>query len=236
MFIRIADQIFDEYPHFILGIVIAHQVDNASDNPEITQLLRSEEEKLRDRLADITIVEHPHISPWRDAYRRFGAKPKKYRSSIENLVRRTIKGRQLPHINNLVAIYNTISLRYVMPVGGEDLDRIAGDVWLTTAAENEAPIRLLGEKDERPPYPDEVIYKDDIGTICRRWNWKEADRTKLMPGTQNAIIVIERLPPVGETVIEEAINDCAMLVGQYCGGTVTTAFLNKDAPQKSLLL
>lgn len=70
------------------------------------------------------IIEHPHIAPWREEYRQFGAKPKKYRSSIENLIRRISKGEEIRHINKLVDIYNIISLKYVIPVGGEDLDKM----------------------------------------------------------------------------------------------------------------
>ena len=81
------------------------------------------------------ISEHPHIAPWREAYRQFGAKPKEHPSSIENLVRRVLKGWTVPHVNPLVDLYNTISLRHLVPVGGEDLDRVEGDVLLTFATD-----------------------------------------------------------------------------------------------------
>jgi DNA/RNA-binding domain of Phe-tRNA-synthetase-like protein len=82
---------------------------------------------------------------WREAYRRFGAKPKDHPSSIENLVRRVSKGHSLRHVNRLVDLYNAISLKHLVPAGGEDLDAIDGDVELAFAGDAEPTVRLLGE-------------------------------------------------------------------------------------------
>jgi DNA/RNA-binding domain of Phe-tRNA-synthetase-like protein len=139
-----------------------------------------------------------------------------------------LNGARLAHINNLVSLYNTISLRYILPVGGEDLDKIVGDVLLTRAGNAEPAIILLGEVEARPPHPGEIIYKDDLGAICRRWNWKEADRTRLTKETRNAFLVIEALPPVPRHTVETAIHELADFVRKYCGGTVVTALLDQD--------
>jgi DNA/RNA-binding domain of Phe-tRNA-synthetase-like protein len=230
----IVDTIFDDFPEVVLGVVILHNIDNSQDRPEITGLLRQAEAALPGKFGGVAVIEHPHIAAWREAYRKFGAKPKDYPSSIENLSRRVLNGAAIGHINNLVSIYNTISLRHILPVGGEDLDKIAGDVLLTRAGDDEAAIFLLGEKEPRAPRPGEIIYKDEAGAICRRWNWKEADRTKLTQDTRNAFLVIEALSPVRRDTIEMAIDELADLVSQYCGGEVSTAFLDKDHREISL--
>lgn len=225
---HVTDAIFERFPRAILGIVIAHGIDNARDDAEILAQLRTEEARTRAELSGVQISEHPHIAPWREAYRAFGAKPKDYPSSIENLVRRVVKGHALPHINTLVDAYNTISLRHVLPVGGEDVDTLVGDVLLAFARENEVPVVLLGEPEPRAPHPGEVIYKDDAGAICRRWNWKEADRTKLTTGTRNAFLVIEGLPPVGSELVDRAASELADLIRLHCGGLVTLERIDRD--------
>ncbi len=91
------------------------------------------------------------------------------------------------------------------------------------------------EKEARAPRVGEIIYKDEVGAICRRWNWKEADRTKLTQETQNAFLIIETLPPVTRATVETAIRELADLVKQYCGGTVSTAFLDKDNREIKLI-
>jgi lysyl-tRNA synthetase class 2 len=229
--LRVTHDIFTHFPDVTLGVVIAHEIDNANPRPEVISLLRQEEAHILEQFASSQINAHPHIATWREAYRKFGAKPKDYPSSIENLVRRVVKGGTLPHINTLVDVYNAISLRYLVPVGGEDLDKIKGEVVLTFATANEAPVRLLGEAEERPPRLNEVIYKDDISAICRRWNWKEADRTKFTEHTKHAFLVIEGLSPVDRSLIEQAVNELARLVKQYCGGQVTTGTIHKENPQ-----
>jgi DNA/RNA-binding domain of Phe-tRNA-synthetase-like protein len=228
--LRVTEAVFELFPDAVLGVVAVHGADNTSGEGAIREGLRREEEAIRARLAGVAIAEHPHIAPWREAYRKFGAKPKDHPSSIENLVRRVLKGQPLPAINPLVDLYNTISLRHLVPVGGEDLDRIEGDVLLAIAGAGEPPVLLLGEAAARPPKAGEVIYKDDRGAICRRWNWKEADRTKLTAATQHVFLVIEGLPPVGRELVERACEELAALVREHCGGQVATALIDQAHP------
>jgi DNA/RNA-binding domain of Phe-tRNA-synthetase-like protein len=231
----ITDTIFDDFPELVLGVVILHNVDNSQDRPEITGMLRQAEAALPAKFGNVPVIEHPYIATWREAYRKFGAKPKDYPSSVENLTRRVLNGATIGHINNIVSIYNTISLRHILPVGGEDLDKIVGDVLLARAGSDEPAALLLGEKEPHAPHAGEILYKDDVGAICRRWNWKEADRTKLTLETKNAFLVIEALPPVRRAVVETAIRELADLVKQYCGGTVSTALLDKENREVKLI-
>lgn len=235
MNLLIEDKIFEQFSDVILGVAVLHNINNKGNDSEIADLLRETEKEVVENLGNIPIIENPSIAAWREAYRKFGAKPKDYPSSIENLLRRISKGEQVRHINKLVDIYNIISLKFFAPVGGEDLAKIEGNVLLTVAGSNEAPVTLLGEHEARPPYPNEVIYKDNIGTLCRRWNWKEADRTKLTENTTHAFIVIEGLPPVDKDKIQQAITELAELVKRFCGGEIQTTILDKSNPQVKLL-
>lgn len=225
---RVDESIFNSFPDVVLGIIIARNINNAGERSEIMSVLRQEEAKTVERFAGVSVNDHPQIVPWREAYRKFGAKPKDYPSSVENLIKRVLKGYSLPHINLLVDIYNAISLRHIVPVGGEDLDKIEGDIQLVFASDHETAIRLLGEPEDRAPKPGEVIYKDNVGAICRRWNWKEADRTKFTEATKNAVIVIEGLPPVSRTQIENILQELSALIHEYCGGNISTTIIDKD--------
>ena len=129
----------------------------------------------------------------------------------------------------------SFAVLHILPVGGEDLDKIVGDVLLTRASNDEPAVFLLGEKEARAPRAGEIIYKDEVGAICRRWNWKEADRTKLTQETQNAFLVIETLPPVTRETVETAIRELADLIKQFCGGTVSITFLDKDNREIKLI-
>lgn len=174
------------------------------------------------------------IDSWKKAYAVFGGKPGENKSSVESLLRAVLNGKGIRHINKLVDIYNLVSLKYLLPVGGEDLDKIEGDIQLTFASANEQPVLLLGDKEARPPHQGEVIYKDDKSAICRRWNWREADRTKLTEETKNCILVMEGLPPVSKEEIEAALVELKQLVVNYCSGVADIFLLDKNNQEVSL--
>jgi DNA/RNA-binding domain of Phe-tRNA-synthetase-like protein len=232
--LRVSEEVLRLFPEAVIGVVTFDGVRNAGESTGILEGLRREEDEAARRFGAAAVTEHPHIACWREAYRRFGAKPKDHPSSIENLVRRVVKGQLLRHVNLLVDIYNTISLKHIVPVGGEDLDAIEGDVELAVAGENEPSVRLLGEPESRPPKAGEVVYRDRAGAICRRWNWKEADRTKLTELTTNGFLVIEGLPPVTRALVEAAIAELAALVERHCGGRIRTAILDRESPATQL--
>ena len=232
--LRVHPEIFEAFPEAVLGVVIFEGVENDGESPEILEALRRQEEDVVRRLGAVPVSEHPHIACWREAYRRFGAKPKDHPSSIENLVRRVGKGHRLRHVNRLVDLYNTISLEHLVPAGGEDLDAIEGDVELAFAGDAEPQVRLLGEPEARPPKKGEVIYRDRVGAICRRWNWKEADRTKLTETTTRGLLVIEGLPPVDRSLVEKASQELAALVEKHCGGRVRVAIVDRENPETEL--
>jgi DNA/RNA-binding domain of Phe-tRNA-synthetase-like protein len=236
--LQVAGEIFEAFPDVLIGVVSFQGIRNTGESPELVELLRREEDDALRRLgeAGAPIPDHPRVAPWREAYRRFGAKPKDHPSSIENLLRRVSKGHRLPHVNRLVNLYNAVSLRRFVPVGGEDLGAVEGDVALRFAAASEPAVRLLGEPPElaRPPKAGEVIYADDAGALCRRWNWKEADRTKLTEQTTRGFLVVEGLPPVDRAAVEQALADLAALVTAHCGGSVRTTILDRGKPSAEL--
>jgi lysyl-tRNA synthetase, class II len=231
MLFKIDPRILREYPGVVIGVVAAHNINNKESHEAIKKLFEQELASVRENIAIDTLLEHPHIVPWHNAYKQFGAKPKKYLPSIENLLRRALKGEHFGSINPLVDLYNIISLRYLLPAGGEDLATISGNIELAIASDTEKPILLLGESEARAPQAGEVIYKDDNGAICRRWNWKEAARTKLTENTQDAILVFEALAPVTREIVEAAINQAAAYIEEFCGGSVTVAILDEHHPE-----
>jgi len=228
MHFKTDSRIFQKFPGLVIGAVIVKGANNSGELPEIQSSLREQETRIKSAFQLPTLSQHPKIDAWRKAYSAFGGKPKENRSSVENLYRMVLQGVQLRHINNFVDIYNFISLKHMLPAGGEDLDKTKGDILLTFAGANEVPVLLLGEKEPRPPHEGEVIYKDEISAICRRWNWREADRTKLTEETKNCILVIEGLPPITKEEVENAAKELSELVQKSCGGNVTYVLLDEN--------
>lgn len=230
---KIDRKIFERFPGLTIGFVICKDLDNSGNPEEIQKKIRNQENNIREKYSAETLSQTPKIDVWRKAYSSFGAKPKENKSSVENLYRLILRGINLRHINKLVDVYNLISLKHMVPIGGEDIDKIQGDVILTFAESNEPAVLLLGDKEPKPPRAGEVIYKDNISAICRRWNWREADRTKFTEDTKNCFLVIEGLPPATKQEIENAAKELKNLVQKFCNGNIVYKMLDEKQAEIS---
>lgn len=213
------------FPTATIGIVICNGIDNSiKDEEKYNNLLLEAEKEARKYLQDPEFSNNEVIKVWRDAFKKFKTK-KGARSSIEALLKRIKNGNHLGTINPLVDIYNSISLRYAMPCGGEDIDTLQGDVRLTKAVGDEDFVTLGTDKSESP-FEGEIIYKDQVGAICRCWNWRESVRTMLTEETKNAFLCIELVDEKRTEEFENALNDLANTVQAELGGTSKTAILD----------
>jgi len=224
-------EIFDRFPGLILGAIFVSGIENGEQSMDFQRKVRKIEEEIRQNYFSETLSKHPNIQAWRLAYSTFGAKPKKYKSSIESLFRMVLKGMELRSINTIVDIYNYVSLKHKIPLGGDDLDKVDGDITLCFACGDES-FTPLNSIETETVKEGEVIYKDEKEVLCRRWNWRECDKTKMTPVTKNAVLVLEGLSPVGQEDIESAAENLSALVRNYCGGEIHKYFL--DASRKEV--
>lgn len=229
MHIRIAESVFELFPELQVVVLVVRGADNETIHPEITEALRQEEEIARSFFGVQKLSEHPNIAAWRKAYTVFGA-GSDYRSSVEAITKRVIKGGQIPSINTIVDLYNVTSLKYSVPVGGEDTRSVKGDVSLTRAKGDEKFV-ALGMEENDPPKAGEVVYVDESNEVlCRRFNWRESEKTKITPQTFDAILYIEGLPPVGEVELKEAAYFLGEQLKKYTGAAVEPYLLRRTYP------
>ena len=221
----IEDSFWNLFPNAKIGIVICNDIVNSISEKEQYKemILQSEKEALK-YLEDAEFSNNPVIKVWREAFQKFKTK-KGARSSIEALLKRVHNGNHIGNINPLVDIYNSISLRYALPCGGEDIDKFASDIRLTTAVGNEEFIPL-GTDENSPPYEGEIVYKDDKGAICRCWNWREAVRTMLTENTTNAFLCIESTDESRLLEFENALKELAKEVKENLGGAIRISILD----------
>jgi lysyl-tRNA synthetase class 2 len=203
-------------------------VDNTGSNPEISELLKKQSEEVKRDFDLEKLAKDPKIIAWREAYSSFGAKPKKHRCSVETLYRLILEGIELRSINKLVDLYNYISLKYMLPVGGDDIDRVDGNIVLRFAQGTESFVQLNSDRVDRPK-KGEVIYADDKEVLCRRWNWRECDKSKMTEKTKNVALVIEGLPPATTREIRSAMQELGRLISKFCGGSTKSHLLDNHA-------
>jgi DNA/RNA-binding domain of Phe-tRNA-synthetase-like protein len=152
-------QIFGRFPELSIGVIVAKGIDNQGTDEELLELMRERQGHVRQEFAVEMLSQYPRIAVWRAAYSSFGAKPKKYKSSVESLYRMVLKGGEIRHINTIVDLYNAISLKHMVPVGGDDISHVEGDIRLTFARGDEI-FRPLNSAAEEVAKPGEVIYCD----------------------------------------------------------------------------
>ncbi len=169
-------------------------------------LLRAAETAAREALGGGPAERLPHVAAWREAYRAFGAKPQRTRNSLEALLRRAASG--LPRVNRLTDCYNAVSVLHQIPLGGEDLTRYAGAPRLVRATGDEPfDTTADGIAVIEHPDPGEVVWCDDAGVTCRRWNWRQARRTQLREDTTTALFILDTLEPVADEALHAAADD-----------------------------
>jgi DNA/RNA-binding domain of Phe-tRNA-synthetase-like protein len=161
-------------------------------------------------------ADHPHIAAWRAAFSAFGAKPSRYPSSAEALMTRVLRGAGLPRVNRLVDLYNAVSVRHAIPVGGEDLDAVVGGVRLVAARGDEPFDAAVGSVEH--PRAGEIVWADEAGVTCRRWNWRQGHRTRLTDATTRAYFLFDALPPLGDEELAAAMDELAALLAEASPG------------------
>ncbi|MGU8237968.1 B3/B4 domain-containing protein [Clostridium perfringens] len=227
----IEDDFWELFPNAKIGIITCNGIDNTiKDENQYKDMLSQGEKEALNHLPNEEFSSNEVIKVWRDAFKKFKTK-KGARSSIEALLKRVSTGKGLGTINPLVDIYNSISLKYAMPCGGEDMDKFVGDIRLTKATGDESFITLGSDKSE-PPYEGEIVYKDDEGAICRCWNWRESVRTMLTEDTKNAFLCIELVDENREKDFKNALKELSQLVEENLGGKSEISILhinNKEA-------
>lgn len=223
----VEEPFWNVFPDAKIGVVVFKGINNQMGDTEVyAQLLLSAEEEARQFLSESEFSSNTVIKVWRDAFQQFKTK-KGARSSIEALLKRVHNGNHIGNINPLVDIYNSISLKYALPCGGEDIDTFVGDVKLTKAVGDEFFV-TLGTEENAPPYEGEIVYKDDAGAICRCWNWRESVRTMLTEKTENAFLCIELVDNQRIKAFQSALKDLATSVQDNLGGTYQIFVLDSD--------
>lgn len=211
--LKLDPRIVEAFPSYRAMIIYAQNLNNGDSDERSIELLRVAEQTQRQTFGEEKPVTHPHIAAWREAYKNFGVKPSKYLCSIEALLSRTLKGQDLPTINRIVDSYNAISVRHVLPVGGEDWDCLTSDLTLKFAAGDEPFIVYQnGEELVSYPSPGEVIWADSRGVTCRAWNWRQCYRTLLTTNTKNAYFVLDRLAPYSVETLKLAGDELIELL------------------------
>ncbi|PSN71495.1 B3/B4 tRNA-binding domain-containing protein [Corynespora cassiicola Philippines] len=210
---KIHPSIFTVRPDYRAVLIVAENIPPSPSDATSDALLVEASLSAQTSLAQTPILQIPHIAAWRETYKAFGANPKKTKNSLEALMRRAEGG--LPRVNRLTDVYNAVSVKHQVPIGGEDVERYEGAPVLKRAEGSETfETAAGGEKVVERVDEGEVVWCDDKGVTCRRWNWRQCTRTALSEETTKVLFILDALEPCGDEKLEAAVEE---LVGALKG-------------------
>ncbi|MCY9373838.1 hypothetical protein MOF34_01430 [Bacillus sp. T17B1] len=182
--------VFTAIPNACFGIVVAKGIDNTKSNPIIADMLVRNIKSVIERYANKSVKEDSAILPYREAFKKVNINPNKYMSSIEAMITRISKGKGLPSINPIVDLGNSLSLKYVLPMGAHDIDQIETDIKIrfSTAYDIFTPFGQA-ESEEMPE--NELVYAVGNEIRTRRWIWRQSEIGKITSQSKNIFFPID---------------------------------------------
>ncbi|XVX20151.1 B3/B4 domain-containing protein [Actinomycetota bacterium] len=211
------DAVFELRPDYRALLLTVEGITPGPTDEASETLLATAETAARAALAETAVEDLPHVAAWREAYRAFGSKPQRTRNSLEALLRRADAG--LPRVNRLTDVYNALSVLHQIPLGGEDLAGYAGPPRLVRATGDE-PFDTTASGEDVVEHPDagEVVWADDAGVTCRRWNWRQCRRTQLRDDTTSALFILDALDPFTDDELHAVADELVSHLGSLGPG------------------
>ena len=224
-------EILPDFPDTRVALVVASELELEPERtPAMATALAEAEAEVGAYLRGRALAEVPELQVWRTAYKAMGVKKTSYRSSVERLLKQIQQGRGLHRIGNLVDCYNAVSARHRLPIGADDLDKVAGGLAFRRARPGDDFFALGAEpRVNDPPKAREVVYADGEKLLCRRWNWYQDARSATTPGTRRAVLTVQWLG--GGMPLEPAVEETCAWLEAHCGARTAWAIADAGAPR-----
>lgn len=211
--ILVSDDIRSRCPDFV-GAALYADIRNSDFCPALWDEIERFRRDYCSRHTTDSIKAMPAIQATREAYKRCGKDPSRYRPSSEALVRRILKGNDLYRVDTAVDLINLASIAYGYSIGGFDEDKITGDTLTLGIGQSGEPYEGIG----RGPLNIEglPVYRDSQGGIGTPTS--DNERTKLSLDTRRLLAIVN-----GYDGNREQVAACARymadLLRQYAGST-----------------
>lgn len=221
MKLTVDKKVFRKFPKLNLGVIIVKGMDNSGRNTVVEKLLKEIEQYCRDTYVIKGLSDLPTITNWKKIYKT----SRKHYSAMEPLLYNILKGKPIPKVNSMVNVYTYSMLKHMIPIGGDDLDKVDGDIKVKIAEGYET---LLTQDGIEHPEEGELCYTDDKEVLARRFSWKESKKTKINHYTKNAVIYLDALPPIEESDLKKIMKELKDLINTFCKGRISSRVLNKN--------
>ena len=190
MKVLLSDSIVEKFSNINVGVISVENIDNSICSDKFEKLLATEIEKVKDE------DENDDFNLYNLVYQNLGLNLKKYMSSAEAIYTRVKSGKEIPFINPLVDLCNYISLKYKIPVGVYDTEKLSGDLRLDY-------FESINHK--------EMGYFDDKINCTTNWNWRQNEVCRVDNDTKNIIILLDGFEE-NKAKIENALIEIQQII------------------------
>jgi DNA/RNA-binding domain of Phe-tRNA-synthetase-like protein len=225
--VHCAQELFEKFPAASIHGVVVGQLDLVSEKTAQAWKVKAQQSVADSGIRAEQLVEVPEIREWRNAFQAFGLKPSKYRSSIEQLYRRALKGDIIETRLPLVNLYCYFSLIHRTPMGAYDLQKTSGNIAIRPALAGEE-FQAIGEKQAIRSDGEVIVYADQNGIICWGWNHRDCARTCLSADTRRAIFFADSVTESTRAKAEEAIRVLSEVLSSSSCTKIDSFTLDKD--------
>ncbi|MEV5505216.1 B3/B4 domain-containing protein [Streptomyces orinoci] len=235
--VTIDERIVTRVPGYVLGLIALPEIEVTRFSGAVDALLTEAEGALhRESPGRAEIAALPAVAAWREAYRAFGVNPSRFPCAVESLLRRVAKGDRLPRINSMVDLCNAVSLATRLPIASCDIgtvtgrDREPGRLTVRPSDGSEVYLPLGAPGAPEHPDPGEVVYADGQGRAhSRRWNWRQSDLIKTVPGRRRLLITVEAVHQDGTAAVDAALARLTAALKEHTGEVLGPVVLDRAA-------
>ncbi|MBS4198463.1 hypothetical protein KHA93_02230 [Bacillus sp. FJAT-49732] len=213
MEIHLDSQLCVALPELKIGIIDYENI-IVEESPQMLKgRLQLFQESLFFDLEDLNINDYEEIKEWRTIFKRLGKDPNRYRHSAEALYRRVKKQQFLPSMNSAADINNFFSLKYRVPIGIYDKDKIFGDIVLRIGQKDEMYEGLNGRQNQ---LENLLISSDNEGPFGSPF--VDSTRTAVTNNTTNAVQIVYLPSSINDDSAKKLLASLSEMFIQINGG------------------
>lgn len=233
-YFTVQEDVFQALPGYCLGVVVARGMDNTRKVEAVGRLLEKNTAEFMEYFREANLREIPAVSAYREAFLSLGMNPNKFMCSIEALAKRVQKSGMLPRINPVVDLGNAFSIRYLLPMGAHDIDRLDEHGMTIRFSTVRDHFLGMGEKSQEDMPEGELVYVSGNTVKTRRWIWRQSDDGRITESTSHVFFPIDGFESVNGREVTDARDELAEFIRREFCCEVWTGYIDSTHPEMEL--
>lgn len=222
---RVSKKIFDKFPDAKFGGILITSIDNSDYSEELNKVLKNILNEVSNKLENKYISKIRSVISWRWIFDQIET-IKNESPSHEALLKRLKTKKILPKINPIVDIYNAISVKHSIPLGGHSLENFSEVILGETNGDEK--FLPMNSTDPQLISKGEFAYLYEKNILTRHFVWRQSEMSKVGNDTKEIFIPIDDAPGIeSKEKIQKIAEELIYLVQKFLGGKAKFAIVDK---------